>query len=496
MFAHSRETVETSGMDRFADRRSRFSDQLDDGIAVIPAGSETIRNHDVTHPFRQNSDFYYLTGFPEPDAVAVLDPGHETDRYLLFVRPRDPDAESWTGRRAGVSGAVERYGADAAYPIADLERHLRDRIRGRSALFYAGGDPRHDAMIQRVLRAGGSLRARTGVATPTRVIDPAPVLSELRIRKSPAEIEMLREACRISAAGHAEAMRFAGPGMVEREVQAAMEYVFRSLGSDRDGYPAIVASGPNAVILHYVDNDRRMGNGELLLIDAGAEFGYFSADITRTFPIGGRFSATQRAVYDLVLAAQQDAFAVSRPGAPFSDLHDTAVGTITTGLVDLGLLPGPVDDAIRYGWYREFFFHGTGHWLGMDVHDAGAYASDHRSRLLEPGMAFTVEPGIYLAPEKTTLSLYRLDYDDEAQRTDTYLKGSADQKQALAERRAEAESIEHAVPPDFLGIGVRIEDDVLVTPEGHQILTGDLPSEPGAVEELCAEPSRLPRLGS
>ena len=483
-------------MDHYLERRSRFANQLGGGIAVIPAAAETIRNHDVTHPYRQDSSFYFLTGFPEPDAVAVFDPDHETEPYVLFVRPRDPEAEAWTGRRAGVSGAVERYGADAAFPLGDLERELRDRVRGRPALYYTVGDRRHDAMIQRVLHAAGSFRVRTGVTTPTRVVDPAPLLSELRIRKSPADIEMLREACRISAAGHAEAMRFTRPGMAEREVQAVLEYVFRSLGSDRDGYPAIVASGPNAVILHYVDNDRRMGEGELLLIDAGAEFGYFSADITRTFPVGGRFTGAQRAIYDLVLAAQHDAIGACRPGTPFTDLHDIAVRTITSGLVDLGVLPGPIDDAIRYGWYREFFNHGTGHWLGMDVHDAGAYATDRHARPLEPGMVFTVEPGIYFAPEKQTVKLHMLDYDDQEHRTEAYLKGAANHKRELAERRAAAASIEHDVPDAYVGSGVRIEDDVLVTPDGPEILSAEVPTDPDAIEELCAEASQLPRLGS
>lgn len=483
-------------MDRFFDRRRRFTAQLGDGIAVIPASSETKRNDDVMHPFRQDSDFFFLTGFAEPDSVAVFDPGHEREPYVLFVRPRDPDAEAWNGRRAGVEGAIERYGADGAYPITELESQLRDRVRGRSTLYYAAGQARHDAMIQRVLGAARKHGLRVGVTTPSHIIDPSWFLDEQRILKSPTEVEALREACRISAEGHIEAMRFSGPGMLEREVQAAMEFVFRSLGSERDGYPAIVASGPNAVILHYVDNDRRMKEGELLLVDAGAEFDYFSADITRAFPVGARFSPPQRAVYELVLAAQQNAIAESRPGTSLADLHDIAVGTITEGLIDLGVLPGPIEDAIRYGWYRELFFHGTSHWLGMDVHDAGAYGFDGAARPIEPGMAFTVEPGIYVAPEKPIVTLAALEYDDKEQRKQSYLKGATAYKRELAERRASVPSIEHEVPAEFLGIGIRIEDDLLVTSDGSEILSAAVPSDPDSIERLCAEKSRLPRLGS
>lgn len=483
-------------MDLYLDRRRRFMADLGNGIAVVPAATETVRNHDVTHPFRQDSDFFYLTGFTEPDSVALVDPQHDHEQYVLFVRPRDPDQEAWTGRRAGVEGAIERYGADAAYPLTELENRLRNRVRGRSALYYSTNGSKRDATIQRILTAAAAYGARTGLMTPSRVIDPSPLLASLRLVKSAAEVEAIREACRISAAGHTEAMRFTAPGMVEREVQAAMEFVFRSLGSERDGYPAIVASGPNAVILHYVDNDRRMADGELLLIDAGAEFGYLSADITRTFPVGGAYTAPQRAIYDLVLAAQHDVFATCRPGTPFAALHDTAARTISEGLIDLGLLPGPVDDAVRYGWYREFFFHGTGHWLGMDVHDAGAYGVDGAPRPIEAGMAFTVEPGVYVAPDKTTVRLHAVEYDEAAAREATYLKGAAVAKTELAERRASASSVEHEVPAAYRGIGVRIEDDVLVSADGYEVLSAAVPSDPDTVEAICAETSRLPRLGS
>ncbi|RPI26389.1 MAG: M24 family metallopeptidase [Actinobacteria bacterium] len=478
-------------MDRFADRRDRFLKEIGDGIAVVEAATETVRNNDVHHVFRQDSDFFFLTGFREPESVAVFDPGHDSERFVLFVRPRDPEREAWDGKRAGVEGAKERFGADAAYPLSDLSAKLRERLRGKSALWYDGTDPR----VTGALAAARAGRVRSGIPAPDRVQSAAAVLHEMRLVKSAEEIEAMRRACRVSAAAHAEAIRFARPGISEREVQAVLEYVFRSLGSEHDGYPSIVASGPNAVILHYIENDRVMEEGDLLLIDAGAEYDYFSADITRTFPVNGRFGTAQRAVYGVVLAAQEEAIARCRPGTPFSDLHETAVRVLTEGMVDLGLIPGPVDDAVAFGWYRPFYFHGTGHWLGMDVHDAGAYRIDRAGRLLEPAMVFTVEPGLYMAPDKTRLDLHRLEYDAVAETERAYLDGAAAAKEDRERRESEAPAVTHDVPEEFLGIGVRIEDDVLVTAGGHELLTRDVPVDPDEIEALWAEPSVMPRLG-
>jgi len=474
-------------MDRFDERRSQFMKEVGDGIAVIHAGSETVRSSDVHHVFRQDSDFFFLTGFAEPDAVAVFDPSHESERYVLFVRPRDPEQESWNGRRAGVTGGVERFGADAAYPLSDLEQVMRDRLRGRRALWYDGTD-------QRLTGALGSARAyrvRAGVTVPDRIESASRVLHEMRLIKSPTEIEALREACRISAIAHLEAMRFAAPHMTEREVQAAIEFLFRSMGSPHDGYPSIVASGVNAVILHYIENGQTMNDGDLLLIDAGAEYDYMSADITRTFPVNGIFTAAQRAVYDVVLAAQEDAITACEPGEPITRIHDVAVATLTDGLVRLGLVPGPAEDAVRFGWYRPFYFHGTSHWLGSDVHDAGAYRIEGRGRPIEPGMAFTVEPGLYIAPEKTELLLHRLEYDPIADAEVAYLKGAAVLKAEREEREASAEVVVHQVPEEFLGIGVRIEDDVLMTATGPEILTREVPVDPDDIEAVCAEPPQI-----
>jgi len=475
-------------MDRFTERRSSFMESIDHGIALIPAASEVIRNQDVAHPFRQDSDFYFLTGFPEPDAFALFDPGHESERYVLFVRPRDPEQEAWDGKRAGVDGATHSYGADAAYPITDLDRVLRDRFRGAEILFYRVGTPT-DPQVLGSLRTARAHQGRSGIWAPHRIEDPTHTLAEMRLIKSPDEIAAMREACRISAAGHVEAMRTACPGLTERRVQAAMEHVFRASGAEREGYPSIVASGPNAVILHYVDNDRVLEDGDLLLIDAAAEIGYMSSDITRTFPVDGRFTPAQLEIYDIVLSAEEAVINRCVPGTAHGALHDTAVRVLTEGMVDLGLLPGPVEDAIQYGWYREFFFHGTSHWLGLDVHDAGDYKVHGLDRVLVPGMVFTVEPGIYVAAHKRSVELARAIYDPDADRDLACLEGTQAAKEQIAASRAAAEQVTHEVPERFLGIGVRIEDDLLITADGHENLTRGVPVDPDKIEALCTEGS-------
>jgi Xaa-Pro aminopeptidase len=481
-------------MKRFSHRRRQFAASLGNGIAVVPASHEVVRNNDVHHVFRQSSNFFFLTGFEEPESVALFDPNHE-EPYVLFVRPRDPEMEAWNGRRAGVDGAIARFGADAAYPLADLDQVLRQRLIERDSLWYAIGSP-IDSRVFGALRQARGLTIRNGVTVPAAIMDPDPVLARLRLVKSPDEIAALREACRVSAAGHAEAMRFAAPGRTEHDVQAAMEYVFRSLGAIREGYPSIVASGDNACILHYTENDRRMEDGDLLLIDAAAEVGYLSSDITRTFPVNGRFTEPQRAVYDVVLAAQESVIDACRPGLPYTEMHEIAVRVLTEGMVDLGLVPGPVEDAIEYGWYREFFFHGTGHWLGMDVHDAGSYRVDSAGRPLEPNMTFTIEPGIYVAPDKETLTLAKAPFDVDADRDLAYAVGAAEAKRIIDERRGAAATITHVVPPEYLGIGVRIEDDILVTETGCENLTRDVPVDPDAIEALWNEPATVPMIGA
>lgn len=479
---------------RFAARRAAFMEQLGDTIAIIPAGNLQTRNDDVKHAFRQNSDFFFLTGFPEPDSVAVFDPAHDTEQFTLFVRPRDPELEAWNGRRAGTQGAIERFGADAAHNLDELDGWLKKRFIGRASIGYSATGPADGRTLAAYAAAQAHAR-RTGVTTPDRIVDTGAILQEMRLHKSAEEIEALREACRISAVAHTEAMRFTRPGMDERRVQAAIEYVFMVMGSERVGYGSIVAGGENATILHYVENDQQLDNGDLLLIDAGAEYRHLTADVTRTFPVNGKFTAPQRALYDLVLDAEQQVIEMCAPGLPYSDMHERAVEILSHGMVDLGLLPGTGEEAVAKGWYRQYFFHGTGHWLGIDVHDAGAYKIDGTGRRLKPSMTFTVEPGIYITPHKSSVSLSNAPYDPEEVAQLSYEIGAAAAKAELAGRTEEAGSVDFDVPSEFLGIGVRIEDDILITADGYENMSVDTPVDPKEIEAVCAEESELPLFG-
>ena len=474
-----------------AERRDEFADRIGDSIALIPAASETVRNHDVHHTFRQNSDFFFLTGFDEPDAVLLLDPAAADEQYVLFVRPRDREMEIWNGYRAGVEGAKADFGADAAYPLAELEGAIRKRLVGRSSVYVPIGDAGFGAKVAGIVRGLRGVSERYGRVVPSDIRDASPLLHDMRLHKSDAELQALRTACEISAEGHAEAMRFAAPGRSEYQVQAAMEYVFRARGSRRDGYPAIVAGGANACVLHYTENDRLLADGDLLLIDAGAEYRYFSADITRTFPVNGTFSAPQRALYEVVLAAQHASFAMARVGSSMRQVHQASVDSLTAGMVDLGLLPGTVAEAVRMHHYREFFMHGTGHWLGMDVHDAGAYGIDGKPRTLEPGMAFTVEPGVYVAPDRGEVELAMLEYDLDEWTERRMMLGPAKAKELEAEEREKAPKVTHPVPDEFRGLGVRIEDDVVITESGYKNLTDTVPTDPADIEALVAEESEI-----
>jgi len=447
----------------FFERRQRFAAALGDGLAVVPGGVESLRNGDVHYEFRQASNFFFLTGFDEPDAVAVINPAHAKERFVLFVRPRDREMEIWNGRRAGTEGAIATYGADAAYTIDQLDAKLREYAVDRAVLYYRLGNPAFDARITRFVSELRAARAR-GFTTPVRIEDPGPLLHDLRLRKTDAELVRLRRACAISRDGHTEAMRYAKPGMHEYEVQAALEYVFRVNGSSRNAYPSIVASGANACVLHYVENTRRMEAGDLLLIDAGCEYGYMSADITRTFPVSGRFSGPQRAIYEIVLRAQLAGIDAAKRG---------------------------VADSLAMHHYREFYMHGTGHWLGMDVHDVGDYRLHGASRALEPGMVFTVEPGLYIDPERETVTYSLREYSEDEQWERRYRLGVVAAKKLEEEDKAKAPKITHPVPKEFRGIGVRIEDDVLITAAGHDILTAGTPKSIDEVERACAEASRL-----
>ncbi|MGH8923872.1 MAG: aminopeptidase P N-terminal domain-containing protein [Acidimicrobiia bacterium] len=478
--------------DRFRNHRTTLAERIGpDAVALIPAGDETIRNDDVRHEFRQDSEFFYLTGFHEPEALAVIVPHHPEGEYHLFVRPRDRDLEIWNGYRAGVEGARDRFQVDQAYSTADIDSVLPRLLLGREMLYYRGGHQGHDARVRALLVRARNYQNRTGKAMPAGVCDLTPLVADMRLRKSASEIESLRAACELSALGHMEAMRFGRPELVEYQVQAAMEYVWREGGSPRNGYPSIVASGANACVLHYTENDRMIEDGDLVLIDAAAEIDYFSSDITRTWPANAQFTSPQAAVYEVVLAAQKAAIASARPGATIRSTHDIATEVLTEGLVALDLLPRGLEDSLAMNHQREFFMHGTSHWLGMDVHDAGSYRVEGKPRNLEPGMAFTVEPGLYIdRREEIEFALYPYDLDEHLESS---LIDPASANKRLQEGREKAEKVVHKIAEEFRGIGVRIEDDILITEDGHENLTHLVPRKIDEVEALCRQPSWLSR---
>ncbi|MGD8394606.1 MAG: Xaa-Pro aminopeptidase [Candidatus Eiseniibacteriota bacterium] len=429
----------------FRRRRKQFMRALGGDVAILPAAPERTRSHDVTYPFRQDSDLYFLTGCLEPETIAVLTGGESGSRFILFVRPRDPEREQWTGRRVGVEGATERLEADEAYPVEEFDARLPELLDGAQRVQLAFGKyPQFDERVTRVVHRQRR-ESRKGVRAPTGMVDVRELLDAMRLVKSTSDIELVRRAAEITAEAHLAAMRACHADMFEFELAALIEYLFRKNGALSPGYPTIVGSGENATILHYIDNDRRMQRGELVLIDAGAEYGYFSADITRTFPVGGRFSTPQREIYEVVLAAQKAAIRAVTPGSTMKRVHDAAVRVVVRGLRDLGLLKGTPAELVRDGAFRRFFMHGTGHWLGMDVHDVGSYRHGREWRELEPGMVLTVEPGIYVTSE---------------------MRG---------------------VPRRYWGIGVRIEDDVLVTRSGREVLTAGVPKEVDAIEAVMTE---------
>jgi Xaa-Pro aminopeptidase len=429
-------------MDRqeFARRRRQFMRMIGkDSIAVLPAAPVRHRNGDIEYAYRQDSQFYYLSGFPEPDAVAVLAPGRSHAEYLLFVREHDALRESWDGAWAGPEGAVERYGADDAFPIADIEEILPGLMEQRSRIFYSMGhlefDPRMVGWVN-----GMRAQARQGGGSPQEFVALGHVLDDMRLYKSRAEQGKLRRAAQIAVGAHRRAMRFVRPGRMEYEVMAEILHEFRSHNADLS-YQPIVGGGANACVMHYRANDQRLRDGELLLLDAGCEHDYYASDITRTFPVNGRFTPAQRAVYEVVLDAQLAAIDKVRPGNHWNEPHEAAVRAITHGLVGLGLLKGKLPRLIKDQAYLPFFNHRTGHWLGLDVHDVGDYKVGGEWRVLEAGMALTVEPGIYIRPSPR-------------------------------------------VPKEFWSIGARIEDDVLVTAAAPEVLTAALEKTPEAVERL------------
>ncbi len=434
----------------FAARRAALLRQLGGGVVILTAAPAVIRSHDSHFPYRQDNDFYYLTGFTEPRAVAVLSAIEGQPPLTLFVRSRDPERETWDGPRAGVDGVIERFGATAAYPIDDLATRLPALVSAADQVAYTPSrdGELHDT-IDAVLRAAARGRMRTGRG-PRAIADAAGAIHELRLFKDEPELVAMRCAADITAAAHAEVMRVAAPGVWEYEAEAAFHYTVRRLGAMGPAYPSIIASGANACTLHYVTNDCQMRDGDLLLIDAGAEFDHYACDVTRTFPVNGVFSPAQREVYEIVLRAQFAGIDRVRVGCHFKDAHIAALRVICEGLVSLGVLTGEVDAIIEEQTFKPFYMHSTGHWLGLDVHDMGQMMVEGVPRALEPGMVMTVEPGLYFA-------------------------------------------LRHAnVPERLRGIGVRIEDDVAVTAGEPEVLTAAIPKSVDAVEAAWAALHRTP----
>ncbi len=426
----------------FARRRRQLTRIMGrDSIAIVPAAPVRHRNSDVEYPYRQDSDFHYLTGFSEPESVAVLVPGREAAEYILFVRDRDPLRETWDGRRAGPEGAVERFAADDAFPIGDLDEILPGLMENRERVYYAMGT--HPEFDQKVLGWLQTLRgqARHGRHPPQEMIALDHVLHDMRLYKSRTEIGLMREAGRIAAAAQLRGMRLTAPGRYEYEIAAEITHEY-GRNNATTAYEPIVGGGANSCILHYRENDMRLEDGDLLLVDAGCEYQCYASDITRTWPVNGQFTPAQREVYEVVLEAQQAAIAATRPGNHWNQAHEAAMEVITRGLVSIGLLKGRVPALIKEGAYRKFFMHRTGHWLGLDVHDVGDYKVGDEWRVLEPGMVMTVEPGIYIPAG---------------------LRG---------------------VPKRFWNTGIRIEDDVVVTAAGCEVLTGDVPKAPAEIEAV------------
>jgi Xaa-Pro aminopeptidase len=424
----------------YANRRQRLADAIGAGVAVVPTAPERVRNRDSHYLYRFDSHFYYLTGFTEPEAVLVLVP----EKSILFCRERNPEREIWDGFRYGPEAARERFGFDEAHPIGNLDETMARLLENQPALHYPmGADPEWDARAIRWLN-GVRAKARAGIAAPERVQDVRAVIDDMRLVKDAHELGVMRRAARIAAQAHRRAMQRTRPGRTEYEIEAELLYEFRRSGAQTPAYTPIVAGGANACVLHYVFNDAPLRDGDLLLIDAGCELDGYASDLTRTYPVNGRFSAAQREVYEIVLAAQRAAIESVRPGKAWNDPHDAAVKVLAQGLIDLKLVPGNLDEVLEKETYKRFYMHRTGHWLGLDVHDAGDYKRQGNWRALAPGMTLTVEPGLYIRAE-----------DD--------------------------------VPEPLRNIGIRIEDDVVVADAGCEVLTAEAPKAIADVEALMRD---------
>jgi Xaa-Pro aminopeptidase len=425
----------------FRERRNAVLQAIAPGVMVLPSAPHALRNNDVHHGYRQDSDVYYLTGFEEPDSVLVL--GALEAPAILFVRPRDPEREVWDGSRAGIEGAMQQFGLDQAYPIADLALRLPELLGGHERLFYHLG--RYSEFDATMIQALGAARnkGRRGKAFPTQIIDSDSVVHELRRLKGSVEVELMQRAVAITDQAHRQAMAAARPGAHEFELEAVLRSEFRKAGSARVAYEPIVGSGPNATVLHHVKNDRQLRDGELVLIDAGCEYEYYAADVTRTFPVNGKFTGPQRELYQVVLQAQELALSACQPGATLESIHELTLRSLVQGMVQVGLLQGTVEQALETKSYQRYYMHRTSHYLGMDVHDVGRYYMDGNPRPLEAGVVITIEPGLYVAES------------------------------------------DQAAPAHFRGIGIRIEDDVLIEAGGARVLSQSIPKTIDDVETAC-----------
>ena len=430
----------------FARRRKQFLQMVGAGnIAVIASASMVHRNGDVEYPFRQNSDFYYLSGFDEPEAVIVFVPGRENGEYLIFCREFDEQTALWVGANTGLEGAVKQYAVDDAFPIDDIDDILPGLLENKNRLYFPmGTQPEFDQKLMDWSQQVRN-RSRAGISAPAEFISSDHILHEMRLIKSAHEINLMKKAAKISVKAHRQAMRTCRPTMYEYQVDANIKHSFMTQGAQHEAYPAIVGGGKNGCVLHYIDNKAVLNDGDLLLIDAGCEWQKYASDITRTFPVNGVFNEEQKALYQLVLDAQYAAIEQVKPGHHWNAPHEAAIQVLTKGLVKLGILKGRVPTLIKNEAYKPYYMHRTGHWLGMDVHDVGDYKLDNQWRLLEPGMVLTVEPGLYIQPNAKEVDI------------------------------------------KWRGIGIRIEDDVLVTKKGHEVLTDLAPKEIKDIEALMGE---------
>lgn len=429
----------------FRNRRNALMQSNPGATFIFPSNPDSIRNSDVHYPFRQDSNFFYLTGLDEPDSYLILTPSLSKPgayKMILFVLPKDPEKEMWEGERYGIEGAQKIFGADEAFPIHELDKKLPEILQGCEKVFYRlGFHPESDRRVTTALESVRRSQGRTGKGL-LPLEDPQGPLGEMRLFKSPEEAEIIRKACKVSALAHRTVMKEVRPGMNEFEVEALIDFVFRKEGCQRLGYPSIVAGGKNAACLHYRANNEVLQEGHLLLIDAGGEYQHYTADITRTFPVGKRFTEAQAQAYDLVFKAQKEAIALARPGVTLPQIHQKVCEVFVEGLLSMGLLKGKPEELLKNRDYRRFYPHSTSHWLGMDVHDVGLYLQGGEPRPLEAGMVFTIEPGFYVQP------------------------------------------LDQETPARFRNLGIRIEDDLLITPKGCEVLTSDVPKERSEIESL------------